>query len=612
MDIIHVPERFMRANSYVIRIGDAYTIIDPSLAPAALDQTVGEGAHHKVKRLVATHPHYDHIVYLDLWREQESVPLYIHERALDILDDPNLNASTVFGREVSFTRAASLLRESAKIRLEEGYYLTTIYLPGHTEADIALTLRHEDGNDPLAIFVGDIFFADSIGRNDLDGSDPKHQKASLERLARLLMIWPSETLIYSGHGKPFTVGDALSRNAFIMAAAETVKKKFGKIPATPRQPSDATALPKKRKPLIAYVGTNDLADVSITDALDMDIVNITFGVIREGQAFWQPAVEAVDGLTRLRAINPDIRLVLSIGGWSAGGFSEMAESADTRQVFIKSCLRLVHDYGLDGIDLDWEYPGSSAGGIASSPDDKENFTHLLQELRNALSEARDRNYLLTIAAGGNDGYIQRTEMDKVGEILDYVQIMTYDLSPAYGQVTGHHSNLYPSKLYKERIKNSPLADKFRQRFGDEADARLERFAESSAHRSVKAFMDAGVPAAKLVIGAAFYGRTYTGVIGSGDGLAMQTSEQSHAGPVYDVLDDQYLAENSFKSYWDEEAKAPWLFNGDTFITYDDPRSLQAKADYVLDEGLAGIMYWVYDAAKKRGLNHVLREALDRP
>ncbi len=610
MDIIQIPERLMRANSYVIRIGEAYTLIDPGIAPAALDQVLGEDSHLQVKRLVTTHPHYDHIVYADLWREKYNLPLYIHERALDILEDPELNASRIFGREVRYDRRASLLRESAKIRLEDGYYLTTIYLPGHTDADIALTLRHEDGSDPEAIFVGDIFFSDSIGRNDLAGSDPRKQKTSLERLARLLMIWPADTPVYAGHGKPFTVGDVLSRNAFIMAAAETVKMKFGKTPAPARQIDEDVALPRKRTPLIAYVGTDDLKDITIPDALDMDIVNIAFGVIRNGLAHWQPSMEAVDGLARLRAINPDIRLMLSIGGWGAGGFSEMAVSTETRSHFVRSCLRLVHDFGLDGIDLDWEYPGSDAAGIASSPADKENFTLLLQELREALDQIGNRKYLLSIAAGANDGYLERTEMDKLGEILDYVQLMTYDLSPAYGKTTGHHCNLYPSKLYQERVKDSALEQKFRESLGDKADEKWLRFTESSADRTVRDFIEAGVPAEKLVLGAAFYARTFPAVIGNGDGLGMESSEESHAGPVYDVLDEDYLAKNAYRAYWDEDASAPWLFNGESFITYDDPRSLKAKADYVVNEGLAGVMYWVYAAAKKRGLNRVLREALD--
>lgn len=610
MDIIRIPERFMRANSYLIKIGEDYTLLDPSIAPAALDQAAGEGASEKVRRLVVTHPHYDHIVYMDHWRETHNLAVYMHERSADVLVDPELNASTVFGRDVKFNLNANWIREGAKIPLADDFYLTSIYLPGHSSADVLFTLRKKGESDPRAIFAGDIVFADSVGRTDLAGGNSKAQQVSLERLARLLMLWPTNTVVYAGHGDVFTVGEALMSNAFVMAAAESIRRKSGvAVEAEYIHKPKQFSWPRKQN-LIAYVGTNDLKRVTISDALDMDIINIAFGVIREGLAWWQPDADAINGLNRLRAIHPSIRIVLSIGGWGAGGFSEMAATAEGRERFCQSCVHIVKDYGLDGIDLDWEYPGSSAAGIGSLPEDKENFTYLLQDLRDALDAIGGRHYQLSIAAGGNESYIGRTEMDKVGAILDYVQIMTYDLSTAYGKVTGHHTNLYPSNIYAEGIKQTKLADRFRERFGDDADERLAYFAQTSADHSVRAYMAAGVPAEKLVIGAAFYGRKFNDVVGEGDGLGMDTTGDNHAGPDYDVLTPEYLEEHGYKRYWDESAKAPWLYNGSSFITYDDPQSLAEKAKYSMEKGLGGVMYWVYDTAFHSGLNHVLRLALD--
>lgn len=611
MDIIRIPERFMRANSYVIKIGDDYTLIDPGIAPAALDQTVGEVISDKITRLVVTHPHYDHIVYMDHWRDKFNMPIFIHENAPAILENPDLNASTVFGRDVQFNINCSLIREGAKIQLADGFYLTSVFLPGHSAADVLFTLRRQGEVDPRAIFAGDIVFADSVGRTDLAGGNASAQQVSLQRLARLLMLWPSDTVVYAGHGHVFTVGDALEQNAFVMAAAEQVRRKSGvAVDAAYIHKPKQFSWPRKQN-LIAYVGTNDLKRVTIPDALDMDIINIAFGIIREGLAWWQPDADAINGLNRLRAIHPGIRIVLSIGGWGAGGFSEMAATAKGRARFAQSCVRLVKDYGLDGIDLDWEYPGSSAAGIASMPEDKENFTYLLQDLRDALDAIGGRYYQLSIAAGANESYIARTEMDQVAKILDYVQIMTYDLGTAYGKVSGHHTNLYPSEIYAERVKESSLAERFRDRFADEGDVRLAHLAETSADQSVRAYIEAGVPAEKLVIGAAFYGRTFKGVVGGGDGLAMEAGGDNHAGPDYDVLTPAYLAEHGFKRYWDESAKAPWLFNGSTFISYDDPESLAEKAKYSMEKGLGGVMYWVYDTAYHSGLNHILRLELDQ-
>lgn len=612
MNIIRFPERFMRANSYLIQISDNYTLIDPSLAPAALDQELGEGEHKKVERLVVTHPHYDHIVYLDHWQEKLNLPVYIHEASPEILQDPSLNASTLFGRSVSFRSQARFVREGAKVPIGGGYYLTAIYLPGHTLADICLTLRHTDQPDPLAIFAGDIVFADSIGRTDIEGGDERLQRANLQRLARLLMIWPGDTKIYAGHGRETTVREVLDENVFMMAAAGQVRQTSTLPRLGPAGGEEGRFVWPERKPaLIAYVGTDHLREVKVPDALDIDIVNIAFGRVEDSAVRWKPSAEAVEAMDRLRTVHPDIRLVLSIGGWGAGGFSEMAAEESGRLRFAESCKKVVTDYKLDGVDLDWEYPGIGAAGIASSPDDKQTFTLMLKEVRKALDTIPGTYKQLSIAAGASDRYIEHTEMDKVAEILDYVQVMTYDLSTAYGRLSAHHTNLYPSRLYRERMKVRPLAERFEKRFGDRAEAMLERFLNTSVDSSVKAFVAAGVPVHKIVIGAAFYGRSFPAVNAEGDGLVMESREDAHAGPDYNQLTDQYLEENGFQSYWDESAQAAWLFNGERFITYDDPRSLRSKADYIKENGIPAVMYWVYETANQRGLNRVLREALDR-
>ena len=424
MDILHFPERFMRANAYLIRIGDDYTLIDPSLAPAALDQVAGEGAHLSVRRLVATHPHYDHIVYLDHWRDEFALPLYIHEQAQDILEDPERNASVVFGREVRYDKTAHLLRESAKIRLAGGYYLTAVYLPGHTEADILLTLRHDDGEEPLAIFAGDIFFADSIGRSDFPGSDPKKQVHSLERLARLLMIWPEETPVYAGHGRLFTVGEVLRGNAYIMAAAEQVKRKYGKV-QTRGEKTLGLAAPA-RPYLVADVPDTDLVRLSIAEALALDIVQIGSASVVEGRISWQATAASIEGMQRLRAIHPSVRLVLSVRIEALMGLPDRLASAAYREGIADSAKKLLLDYDLDGLNLVLSDGLEGEGSAAILAGENDPYLAMLRELRSKMTATGDSSPLLSLTVGDKGDYVSHSELERLSRELDYLVVRAED------------------------------------------------------------------------------------------------------------------------------------------------------------------------------------------
>lgn len=234
-----------------------------------------------------------------------------------------------------------------------------------------------------------------------------------------------------------------------------------------------------------------------------------------------------------------------------------------------SAVRVLEEFPFDGIDLDWEYPCYGEAGIASSPDDKRNFTLLLKTIREALSakgEEDGRHYLLTIAAGADQYYVDGTEMAKVQQYLDYVQLMTYDMRGGFQVLTGHHTNLY-----------TPTGDLFR----------------ISTDASVNLFIRAGVPKEKIVIGAAFYSRIWNEVPDRNHGLHQMAGSTGGYGPSFAELEAKYINKNGYIRYWDEEACAPFLFNGSSFISYDDEESIQCKCDYVKDQGLAGIMFWEY-------------------
>ncbi|MBW7457411.1 chitinase, partial [Paenibacillus sepulcri] len=177
-----------------------------------------------------------------------------------------------------------------------------------------------------------------------------------------------------------------------------------------------------------------------------------------------------------------------------------------------------------------------------------------------------RHYLLTIAAGADQYYLDGTQMDQVQQYLDYVQLMTYDMRGGFQTLTGHHTNLYAS-----------TGDLFR----------------ISADASVRMFEKAGVPRDKLVIGAAFYSRMWKDVPNHNCGLHQMTGGPGGYGPDYTNLAADYMNKNGYTRYWDDEAKASYLFDGTSFITYEDEESIHHKCSYVNNEGLAGIMFWEY-------------------
>ena len=242
----------------------------------------------------------------------------------------------------------------------------------------------------------------------------------------------------------------------------------------------------------------------------------------------------------LKKTNPSLKVLLSVGGWEAGNFSEMAASEAHRKAFCQNCLAAVMKYGLDGIDIDWEYPTSSAAGISSSPDDTKNFTLLMQGLRESLG--RDR--LLTMASASNARYV---DFKEVVPYLDFVNVMTYDM----GSPPKHNSALYRSSRASE-----------------------------SCDESVAAHSAAGVPYEKIVLGIPFYGH--------GDGKAFDS---------YVDFKDIRVDESRYRIQWDNVAKVPFITDatGKMVLTYDDAESVGFKADYVLQKKIAGAMYWNIEA-----------------
>lgn len=332
--------------------------------------------------------------------------------------------------------------------------------------------------------------------------------------------------------------------------------------------------------VLAYVVNRALINVTPDDAKRLTHVNIAFGLVGKDGLLDPHQLTNIDYIHTLRAFNPSLKVVLSVGGWGAGGFSTMALTEEGQRAFAESCREYVEKTGLDGIDIDWEYPCDNSAGIDCDPRDRENFTLLLKALRDALGTER----IVSIAAGAGKYFIEGTEMPRVAEICDYVQLMTYDMRSGFCSQAGHHASLYPTK-------------------GDET-ARNTRDV-------VEMFHEGGVPYEKIVIGAAFYARRWDGVPDVNHGMLQEAQTKGQGGPGYSELVQGFINKNGFTRYWDEDARAPYLFNGSTFISYEDPDSLRAKCEYLTAKGLLGIMYWEHGCDSTHTLLKSIADALER-
>ena len=289
----------------------------------------------------------------------------------------------------------------------------------------------------------------------------------------------------------------------------------------------------------------------------------------------------------LKKINPELKVLISVGGWNwSGRFSDMAATEENRLKFADSCVEFIAKYGLDGIDLDWEYP--VVGGLetnSKSPNDKQNFTMLLKEIREKLDarELKDnKDYLLTIAAGVNGTYISNTEADTFHKYLDYVNLMTYDM----------HG---PWDTYSDF--NSPLFDNNDQSFQYKI----------SIDSSVRQWLNTGLPSDKLVVGVPFYGYKYDILKYDNEGLYQ--GHISSSALSYDAIEKQYLNNPEYTKKFHEESLVPWLYNEKTFISYDDSKSIALKAEYIREQKLGGAMIWELSQDSKGTLLDSLYEGL---
>jgi chitinase len=283
-------------------------------------------------------------------------------------------------------------------------------------------------------------------------------------------------------------------------------------------------------------------------------------------------------LSLLKQKHPGLKVLISVGGWTwSRYFSGAAADGPSRTRFARSCIDLyLVRYGeiFDGIDLDWEYP--VAGGLYPGGDeDRHNYTLLLQELRgqmNALAESTGREYLLTVAGPAAPDTIGHFGLAEISETLDWINLMTYDFHVATESMTGLLSPLYGSPRDPDPVSRESF----------------------NADAAVRAYLAAGVPADKIVLGIPFYGRSWKGTESDGlfklaEGPAMGQDEPGYMS-FTEIMQGPLV---SSRRYWEESAKAPWLHDAGSgvFISYEDAESIGWKVRYILENGLGGAMVW---------------------
>jgi chitinase len=340
-----------------------------------------------------------------------------------------------------------------------------------------------------------------------------------------------------------------------------------------------------------YDGGMPVADIP---AGELDTIFYAFGEPDAGDVCEAPTaaqLRTFGELRRLRRLHPGLRLLVSIGGWDAAPqYSDIALTAASRAKFARSCIRLfIVQQRFDGLDIDWEFP--VRGGMNKSrPQDRADATALVRELRmrlDALGRRTHRHYLLTVATpagtwqrGGAYSVSESYDLAALVPYVDWLNVMTYDMNSVYSPYSGF---------------NAPMR-------ADPRDPAPEpERARDNLVGAVRYYEAHGVPAGKIMLGVAFYGRGFTGVSGRHAGLYSRFTG-GFPETAWKIIESRMLTNPHWVRHWSATAEAPWLYNAGRhiFFTYDDPRSMAIKAAFARRERLRGVMIWVLGEDDARG------------
>ncbi|KAG9080401.1 hypothetical protein FRC06_006634 [Ceratobasidium sp. 370] len=276
-------------------------------------------------------------------------------------------------------------------------------------------------------------------------------------------------------------------------------------------------------------------------------------------------------LQTLKKFNPDLKTMWAVGGWAFNDpptqdvFSLMTRTSASRATFIKNVLTQLQSYGFDGIDIDWEYPGTERGGVES---DGQNFLSLLVELQAAIKTS-GRRVIVSFTAPASYWYLQQFPIEKMQYYTDWINLMTYDIHGSWD--IKFNTGVLPHTAIPE------------------------------VNTAVNMMLKAGVGMTKINLGIGFYGRSFTlanpscnvgGCPMSGPGIAGPCT-QGEGFLSYGEI--EYLIKSkNLKPEYNSTSQTMTIKYDDQWVGYENPDTIAQKLDYVLKRTMPGVLIWATD------------------
>lgn len=305
---------------------------------------------------------------------------------------------------------------------------------------------------------------------------------------------------------------------------------------------------------------------------DLDLVDISYAEPQEDGSVAGDG-DAYEMFAEMDTDNIDV--IVKVGSWEGGTyFSDAAANEENRARFANSLIEdFCRQYDLDGVEINWEFPleGEGHEQNVTREDDLENYYLLLETVRERFNEAGEedgQDYLLSLSKPLTPHHAESYDVPRLAELADYAKFQGYSMTGNWAEETSH---------------NAPL-------FSDNDDD-LDVDYHESIHQGVQIWAEAGFPREQMLLGTPGYGKMFHGVEDSENGGLGQSFDEQSGTVEYRNVEE--MLDDGFERYWDDVAKVPYIYNSDTdeWASVADLESIFRKAEYVLNEGMAGMQVW---------------------